>query len=364
MKTALLYKILIVLLVFPTVSFCVNEHNGKGKYTKEKTIKKEFAVNANATLDVNNSYGNIDIVTWNENRINIEVIIITNGNNEEKVQQKLDEITVDFESSLSYVSAKTIFNKNKSSSWWKWANDNHVNMKVNYVIKMPITNHVKLNNDYGNINLDKLEGRADINCDYGQITTKELMAENNSLNFDYTNNCYFEYINGGSINADYSEFTVGKTKRLDINADYTKSKIEIAENITYNNDYGAIAIDKVNNVTGNGDYLSTKIGDVYKSIALNADYGSIKIANMTANAGNVTIESDYTGIKIGMSPGYNFNFEIDLEYCSLNSPDGFQFNKKRVESSDKYYQGYYGSENSGNQIKISSDYGSVTFEKN
>ena len=361
MKTALLYKALVTFFLIPVLIIGNNGNDWKGRHTKEKKINKEYTVNPDATLKVDNSYGNIDIVTWNENRIVIEVTITTNGNNEEKVQKKLDGINIEFSGSSNRVTAKTRFNKNRS--WWNWGISN-VNMKINYVIKMPITNNVDLSNDYGSINLDKLEGRAIIDCDYGKITTKELMADDNIITFDYTNHSYFEYIKSGKIDADYSGFTVGKTNNLDINADYTKSKIEIAEDVSYNCDYGSIAIDKVNNVSGDGDYLTTRIGDVYKNIDVTADYGSFKINNMTANAGDINIESDYMKITIGYSEGYSFNFDIDLSYGSLRDTDGFEFIKKNVKSSSKYYSGYNGNSNSGNTIKIDSDYGSVTFKKN
>ena len=342
-----------------------NNINEKGAHTKEKTIKKEFTVNSNATLEIDNSYGNVNIITYAGTKTIIEVTIKTNSNNAEKAQEKLDEITVDFKGSSELVSAKTIFNKNKSKSWWNsWGNNNNVNMEINYVVKLPITNNVNISNDYGSINLDKLEGRALINCDYGKITTKELMADNNALNFDYTKNSYFEYIKSGKINADYSDFTVAKSKNLEISADYTKSTIKIAENVSYNCDYGSFTVENVNNLSGNGDYLTMVIGDVYKNIEIRADYGSIKIGKMTANAGNVLIQSDYTGITIGYDSSYNFNFELDLQYASLRDSDGFQFTKKRVESTEKYYQGYYGSSSSPNLIKINSDYGSVSFKSN
>ncbi|MFL0354486.1 hypothetical protein [Xanthomarina sp. GH4-25] len=364
MKTIQLYKLAILFLLIPFIGYSTTNLNGKEKHTKEKTIKKSFNVSAKATLEIDNSYGNLDIVTWNENRIEIVVTITTKGNDEEKVQRKLDDITVEFNGSNSLVSAKTIFNKNKSNSWWNWGGNNNVNMSINYVVKMPITNAVDLSNNYGNINVGKLEGRATINCDYGKITTKELLADGNRLNFDYTSNCYFEYIKSGEINADYSGFTIAKTKNIHINADYTSSIIETAEDVNYVCDYGSIKINRVNNVIGNGDYLTVFIGDVYKNVTLEADYGSIKIANMTKNAGNINIESDYTGIKIGHDSNYHFNFDIDLEYASLNDSGDFQFNKKREDSGDKYYAGYYGASNTGNLIKIESDYGSVSFNKN
>ena len=365
MKTQLLYKAIFALLLIPSLMLGSNSlDKWGGKHTKEKKVNKEYTVSSDALVKINNSYGNIDVVTWQENRVVIEVTITTNSNDEEKAQRKLDEIDVIFDDSPNMVSAKTVFNKNKSNSWWKWNRNNNVNMKINYVVKMPITNDVDLNNDYGSINLDRLEGRAMISCDYGKITTKELMADNNSIKFDYTHHSYFEYIKSGTIKADYSDYTVAKAKDLEINADYTKSKVEIAEDIDYNCDYGSITLDQINSVTGDGDYLTTRLGSVYKNVDIKSDYGSIKIERMMANAGDVIIESDYAGIKIGYQSGYNFSFDIDLEYASLRDDDGLEILKKRIESSDKYYSGYHGNQNSGNIIRIRSDYGSVSFYKN
>ncbi len=364
MKTTIISKSLIILLLLPTLLLASVDPDKTAKHKKEKTIKKSFNVNSNAELKVDNSYGNLDIVTWNENRIEIEVTIMVEGSNEEKVIKKLDEITVEFDASSNMVSAKTIFNKNKSKSWWNWSGNDRSSMSINYVIKMPVTNSVNLDNDYGSINLGRIEGNAKINCDYGKITTKELMGSNNVLTFDYSSNCYFEYLNGGTIDADYSGFVVAKAKNISLSADYTQSKFEIAEDISYDCDYGSFTADKANNVTGNGDYLTVVLGDIYKNVSIEADYGSIKIKNMTENAGNVTIVSDYVGINLGYSSGYNFNFDINLEYGSLKGEDDFEFNKRREESGEKYYSGYFGSASSTNLIKINSDYGSVTFKKN
>ena len=365
MKLALQYKLFAYLLLLPLVMIANNGNGKDGKYKKEKTITKTFNVNDNATLKVDNSYGNLDIVTWDGNTIDFEIKITTTGDNEEKVQEKLDDITVDFSSSPDLVTAITKFNKNKGKSWWSWTNSNNVQMKINYIIKMPITNNVNLNNDYGNINLGKLEGRAELNCDYGKITTKELMADNNSINFDYSNNCYFEFIKGGKIDADYSGFTVSKANALEINADYTQSKVEVAEDVTYNCDYGGITIGKVNNLKGDGDYLTIMLGDIYKNVSLTSDYGSIKINKLHKSVKNVSIDTDYVGVKIGYDPALSFDFDIELEYGSLkDSDDSFKFIKKRVESTDRYYTGYHNTQNSGNLVKINMEYGSVHFYKN
>jgi hypothetical protein len=319
-------------------------------------------VSSQATLKVSNSFGNLDIVTWNENRIDFDITIKVTGNNAEKVQEKLDGISIDFSSTQDLVSAITKIKKN-NSSWWNWGKNMSLQIEINYLIKMPITNNVDLSNDYGTINLDKLEGVAKLSVDYGKITTKELMADNNIINFDYTNDCYFEYIKSGTITADYSGFTVAKTKNLTLNADYTKSIIEVSENVNYNCDYGSLKIDNINDLQGNGDYLTLRLGNVFKNVTIKADYGSIKIDRIASKAKTVDIASDYVGITIGHDANFNFDFDIDLDYGSLRESTGFNFTNKDEKNSDKHYNGYFGSQNSGNFVKIDSDYGSITFKK-
>lgn len=354
---------IILLLILPLTSLA-HEGQFKGKYTKEKMVKKEFDVNANALMSIDNSYGNLNITSWNENRILIEIRIKTNGNNEEKVQKKLDEISVDFESDRSMVSAKTIFNQNKNNWNWNWSGGNNVNMQIDYFIKVPVKNNVHLNNDYGSIILDRIDGHAKINCDYGRLEIGELRGRNNELNFDYTAKSSIGYINSGKISADYSGFTINKAGDLIIKTDYTNATISKMDNLQYSSDYGSIEISEANNVQGSGDYINVKLGTIHGNVDISADYGSLKISELAADAGNVQIKSDYMGINIGYNPQYYFDFEITAEYGGVSGKDNFEINISKEQSNQKYYKGYYGKSNSGNKVSVSSDYGSISFNKN
>jgi len=361
---SILFKIPLALLLVVPMLLSAGNGKLKGKYTKEKTIKKEYDVNADALLKVNNSYGNLNITSWDGNKLMIEVHIKTNGNNEEKVQKKLDQITVDFDASSSMVSAKTIFNKDKSSWGWNWGNNNNVNMQINYTIKLPIKNSVHLNNDYGAIILDRIDGHAKIYCDYGRLEIGELRGRNNQLNFDYTSKSTIDFMESGTINADYSGFTIGKAGDLTIKADYTNSTIKKMGNLDYNTDYGNIEVGEAKNVQGTGDYITVKLGNIHGNVDITSDYGSIKIAKMASDAGNLQIRSDYTGVKVGYDAGYHFNFEIKTSYAGVSGKDNFEMNISEVKNTSKYYKGHYGSSNSGNSVYITSDYGGITFNKN
>jgi len=355
-----MYKIVFILFLIPLT---ITATDKKGKYTKTKTINKEFKVTKNATLNINNKYGNITIVTWNENKIVIDVTITTNGNDESKVEKRLEQINVDFNSSSSNVSAKTIIEKN-TSYWNLWGKKNNVNMQINYLIKMPVTNNVDLNNDYGAITLDKLEGSAKINCDYGKITIGELLNSSNYINIDYTNKSTIEYMKDGEINADYSTLHVEKSGRTKLNSDYSHISFGILTNLDFNCDYGDLKIKESENLSGNSDYMHLTVEKLRGTGIFDIDYGSLKINDFSEGFKSLKIKSSYTRVKLGVNPGISFDVTAKLSYCSFKYGNGFTFYKEIKKSSSKYYEGYYNTSNSTSNITLNSSYGSVTFTNN
>lgn len=357
------YNILVLAFLLPLVAVASNE-KFKGKHTMEKKVRKEFVVNANAGLAIDNKYGNVNIVTWDQNKTVIDVIIRTNGNNEDEVTERLEGITIDFKGNGSRVSATTRFEETKSKwrSWFGGGNSN-VSIEVNYTIKLPVTNSVNIDNDYGVVSIDKLQGNAKISCDYGQLLLGDLMADDNYLNFDYTDNATIQYMKSGKINADYSGFTLQKADRLELNADHTDSEISEVSSLNYNNDYGKIKVGTVSNVIARGDHISHAFGTVRESLNVNTDYGSVTVNKLEKTSKKVIIMSKYSSITLGLANGYSFDVVLNLTYSNMKGESLFQFTNKRKERNDQFYSGYYGTKGSGNTVNINSTYGGITFKK-
>ena len=364
MKT-ICFSILLLLFILPSSVYAGDAPTGR--YTKKKRIEKIFTVSPNVLLEIDNSYGNIDITTWDQNRIEIEVTVLVNGNDEEKVQERLREIDVLFEKTNTVVRAETLYEREDSSSWWNifFGNDNNVNIEINYRVKAPITSSVNLDNDYGSILINKLRGDARISCDYGRLLIGELLGENNQLSFDYTRNSSINYVKRAKIDADYSEFSINEAGTLDLNADYSESHIGKVENIKFNCDYGNIRVDKVRNVNGQGDYIGTKFGQLYNTLEINMDYGSILVEEIMKGLEFIDIDSDYTSIKIGYNSESPFSYNINTSYGDVEGLGGsdFEISKRHQSSGDNFYEGYYLSETMGGKINIDSSYGNISFEE-
>ena len=367
MKT-IFYKIVCILLLIPSIAIGSSINRLDGRYTEEKSLNKEVSVNANALLKINNNYGNLDVTSWDGNTIKMEITIKVNGNDQEKVIDKLESIDVLFETSPEMVSAKTIFDKGAQSWWGKladaWGGSN-LKMEVNYIVKVPVTNGINLSNDYGSITLDKIQGNAKINCDYGQIIIGELLGDENFINIDYTNNSTIKYMKNGKINADYSNFTLKRAGRLNLIADYTQSKIENADELNYNCDYGSLRVGDIGILKGNGDYLDIDVESIGKILAINSDYGSIDVETLKSSTKEVAIKTDYTGVRIGYAADFNFNFSIKTSYGSIKLDENdVKIMKRSQENTSKFYQGYRGEKNTGNAVNISTSYGGVKLNKN
>jgi hypothetical protein len=355
------FKIALLLFLIPLVGFANSETTPKQE--KSKTIKKEYSVSSDATVDIDNKYGNINITTWNKNSVEITVVITVKGNNLSTVEKKLRGINVDFDATSDMVSAKTKFS-NSSSNWSFWGKSNNTSYKVNYTVKMPASNNVKLDNDYGNILINEINGKTDINCDYGKLIIGDLNNSDNDINIDYCNGSTINFMKSGSINADYSKLSVDKTDKVKINSDYSNINIGTVNMVTYNADYGSITVDDVKDITGNSDYASIRLGTVSKNLNIKADYGSIKIKELAIGFEKAEISSEYAGITIGTKTNNNFSFMMNLQYS------GFRYNKSNVElfksiekSSKKYYEGVFGKGKSNSTLIIKSQYGGVNLKE-
>lgn len=355
---SILFKVVLALWCIPVFSMPGTNPKLNGKYTKEKIVKREFKVDANALLRLENSYGNLFITSWDQNTTTVEVRIQTNSNNEKRAQERLDAIEIDFESSNALVYARTLF----SDTHRIWRNNN-VSMEVNYTVKVPRNNRLDLENDYGTIYLDEIDGSTRIQCDYGCMEIGKLNAPNNDLSFDYScSDVRIDYINGGSIEADYSKFYIENAENLDLEANYSKSTIQNVGRINYSCEYGDITIENATKITGEGDYLTTRLGRIHGDVQIETDYGSIKINEMAADGGSLNIECEYTQVEIGYNSDYHFDFTSELEYTAFSGDTDFEYKIKREKSSESRYQGYYGSTGK-NSMKLSMEYGGLKMIK-
>ena len=347
------YNILLLLFLIPFIGFS----NDDFTFTKQKTISKAYIVNSDAGINIDNSYGSIFLTTWNEDKIEIEVLIKVSGDSEKWVNEKLAGIDVDFIGLKSMVTAKTVFTNTSTKN-----NGRNNNFEINYTIKIPKNGTVKLNNKYGNINTTDLFSTTDINCKYGKINLGKLNGNSNTIYIGYCSNSTIEYFKSGVITSKYSGLKMSEVAKLDLLSDYSEIEINEGNDLKYNSKYGSVKIKKLNTLDGNGNYLTIDIGSLSNQLKLSTKYSNISIDAIQSKANNINIVAGYTGVDIGFQPNYFFDFDVSVRYGDFKYDNELNVNSKEETNYTKRVSGFY-KKKGLNKVSIISDYGNVKLYK-
>ncbi|GET46091.1 hypothetical protein RCZ01_13930 [Capnocytophaga felis] len=333
------------------------------KHTETKTIRKEFKVNESASLFVANKYGTITLITDenNTNKINIEVQIKVSSNNPSDVQERIKQISVDFSNSGSnYVSAKTIIDNN-SSFFKSFGQKKSISFQINYTISLPEKIKISLENEYGDIFINKTQSFLKINADYGSVNLGDILSDA-EINLEYSPNSSIDQIKNLNLNADYSKMNIGKANYIKANCDYTNLSIDRVKEIVANMDYNGISISELEKGQIYASYCGVSVGKVSENITIDSDYGGIKLKEILPHTNLVKINAEYAGISLGYHPNWEFQYEFFNSYGKISVPENLPYTKKNVKMMETTVSGKKGS--GKNTFIISSKYAGIKIYEN
>jgi len=346
------YNILFALLFLPLIVFS-NEID-PGKYSKQKTIKKAYVVNSDAGIDIKNAYGTVSVSTWDEDKIELDILIKVSGDSESWVDKRLEDIDVDIQALKNMVSAQTNI---KSGS----GNGKKSSIEINYTIKIPKKGSVKINNKYGSIVTADLFANANLNCDYGKITAAKLNGTTNIIHMDYCSKSTIEFVRNATIDADYSGLTINEFGKINLSADYTDLSLINGNELKYKCSYGKLRLGKIGTLEGDGDYLSVFVDEITDQLKITTSYGKVAIGEIDAKANLVTINAEYTSVDMAYNPAAAFDFDISVKYANFHS-ENLEINAKQESGTSKSYQGFYRKSGTA-KIVVRSEYGNVSLSK-
>jgi hypothetical protein len=306
---------------------------------KTKNYSKSYNVDGNDVINIDNKFGKITVITWAKSEVKVDVQIKVGANDEDKAQKLLDNVTIRDSKDGSGVSFKTYINQNDDDNG-SWSNlfgkKNSVRkMEINYTVYMPAKNPLTINNKYGSTELPDLSGKLNINNSYGSLSAKSLSNP------------------ACQIRVKYGSATIGNL---------TGSDLDVA--------YGSLNLGDCDKLNADVSYGSAKIGRITTSGNINVKFsGALKIEEVDKNVKNLSVNSSYSSVKLGVSDGQNADFDITVHYGSFNY-SGHDVNitsktpadGERGYSPTKTYKGHLGKGGSDKTITISTSYGSVSFD--
>ncbi len=317
------------------------------EFTKE--VDKIFDINEKGTVYIGNKYGNMNIKTWDKNKVEVHAVIKVDAKNQQQADEIFERIYVEFNHSSNHVSAQTIF-EDSDKSWWSslWSGGNNADhYEIHYEVTMPKTCMADLSNKYGNISIEDLAHHAKIWLKYGNLDGGDIQG-NLELYLKYGNG---KLLNIGDLQLDlgYGNFAAITCADAEITSKYSEITLVTAKNIIVQSKYDNYSLGTVkaleytgkydNYVVLNADKISihTKHTDfevhmLNESITMESKYGSASIHGTSPSFNLAIFDSSYTPIELITKA--NFSLDAELKYADANITDRINFHNKEID--DKY----------------------------
>lgn len=351
------------LLFFVSLSSLASTPFVQRKHTETKKESKTFTVNELSSLFVSNKYGTITLIADdnNKNTIKIDATIKVSSDALSDAQERIKNISVSFLQNEQSVSAKTLI-KSSNTSFFKnfWKSSSSVSMRIDYVVSLPTKTKISLENEYGDIFLNKTDNSLKIKSLYGSINIEQVNADA-SLHLEYSNNSSIKYVKNLYLTGDYNGISVEKANYIKTTTDYTSLKINVVEKLEASCEYGALSANVVENLSVDGEYTAIKIGKIGKQGKISSEYGNVQIQEVSSSVNLLNIKGEYSTISVKYHKNWDFSYEFSNSSSKTKVPDNLPYSKKNIGNMESYISGTKGK--GENVFKINSEFGEAKVEE-
>jgi uncharacterized lipoprotein YehR (DUF1307 family) len=341
-----------------------------------KTYNREFSTTEKGMTALYNKYGNVNVKTWNDNKVKIDITILVNANDQKEADKIFERIQVNFTNTAGYIKAETMLNQNKD--WWPAIKNPGQDFKINYEVWMPVNNQLDLKNRYGNCYVSNLNGKLNAEVKYGDLRTETLGADAD-LYMGYgkayiakVNNVYGQ-ISYGELNlkdardlqldTHYSDLNIDKAEDMRVTSKYDDFTLGTIDNLKLQTKYATLKIQKVRVAYLTAGYTDTKIGSLGELVDADLTYGSFKIEALSRNFSDVNVVGKYTDVIVVAEQGANLRFDAEGSYCDLRYPNTATIRKHNDKGGYEVVNGYLGDANAKGIVKVKLNYGDFVLKR-
>lgn len=313
------------------------------KFEVNKQFEKTFEVGEVPILEMIGKYSDFIISSWDEQRIDFSVKITVKGNDEKKVNERLNTINIMLKQVDNKVIAQTLLDKYPYKQF-------SGSISVKYYVQVPRDVFMNLATIYGDIIVETVEKKFNVDIKYGDLIADSLLDDSHiditygdfAVNYAKLFNVELTYAKGKVKQCDYIN---GILKYTDI--DITKLSCGSLENM-----YSDVLIKEVDNVKfGNNQYTNIDLKNVTEKLEAALQYSNIE-AMVSANEPNIEITGQYSNLNLTLNENASFNYNLQTQYGKIKTPF--------VKESKGLSIGYYGnSEQTSGNINIKLQYGDI-----
>lgn len=354
--------------IFLLLLLCsINNISAQEKVNKK--IKKTYPLTNAGELHLENKYGNITIVGWEEKTIQINVEIQVTKKKKEDADELLNRIDMEVNNTEDFIKISSIIkdgNNSILSRLFDKANPfdfDKSNIQIDYSVYLPSNAEINITNKFGDIIISSWNGKLKANLQHGDMwLNKDLNNANIEMKFGKLKTKSITY---GNIRFKNGEINIEKSEDLKISSSGAVIEIEDVESLEVHSSKDQITIDEIGNIQGELMFSNININTVHDSIYLTMEVADLWVSKIEKTNANVTINQESSELNINIS-GLTIDFEASLEQGLLRIPKSFTNIKTNVIDKRKRIRditAFYGNNNVAGKFKITGKKGAIVLKE-
>jgi hypothetical protein len=320
-----------------------------------KVIKKEYTVNPDAQVILENKFGQIHCNNWDKNMVSIEIRITVTASSQESANKSLGLVDIVSSGNSTQVEARTVFGQEGFSGNSK--------INVDYTVNMPVTVNLNLTNKFGDVFLNDLSGKGNLTIAYGNMEVNKLLNTDNVIDIKF-GKCTMQYITGAMVSMKYSEMKVEYAGSLFIDSKFSDFRGNKILSLAIGFEGGKLEVENSSAITGKSKFADLSISHLNKKLDLDIQYGTCDVSQIAADFTLISIINKYGDVKVAISSGASYTLDADLKFCDLDFPeDQATLTQKITTNTSKSFRATVGKKtNPEAKVIVRSEFGNVSLE--
>jgi hypothetical protein len=352
MKSMRTFPVLLFLALF----FALSNNIWAQKQTR--VIKKDFQINKGDILQIDNKFGDIDILKWDQSQISVSVSLSTEAQTDDEALDILDKMSIEINKEDNIINAETVLNnESDSKSGNKFA--------VNYTVYVPEWMNLNLSNKFGNIHIDQISGIVNIDLKHGNLRALSLdrgeLNPFNQIELSYSN-AVIENAGSANLILSFSKFEAEEAYTIEADSKYSGIKILKCNSFKSESKYDNFRFEKIRNLDGNLQYSNLHIVDFSGKLELESTFTGVKIDKVLPSFESMKIDNTRGTYKIGIDSETSFDLYGNSKDGDINVSE-FTILEKKIDGSEKYVHATSGTAGTEKEITITVTDGSVSLFK-
>jgi hypothetical protein len=335
-------------------------------FEESKKESYTYAIIGQAAVELNNQYGEVQVVEWDKDSVKLEATITARSSRMEDIQKLMDMIEVVARGTESNVVISTDWATGagllrRSSMDIKNFFNAEKRLTVDYVVYMPSRCRLNISNRFGDVYLPNYAGPLRVELAHGDLRAREIKdARRIAVKYGKV---LIKKVEKGFVKLEYGSLILDMAGSITLESKSSTVEIIQAERLAIKSRNDEFRIDKVESLRGDATYTYLRAKNIASVVDITTTYGDVSLKEIHPGFNLVRINGTNTDYDLEFAQETSYRFEVDfIGSKTFSYPQKASITSEEViDNNNTVYKGYINQKESTSFIEIQLKNGYLTF---